>query len=79
MPRLLHRVYAWLLGYFWLRCPLCGQMFGGHEWKDRDGKASSIPAPDGVSGKRVGICPDCTRAGKGNDDNIVIWVRGRQW
>jgi hypothetical protein len=26
-----NRVYAWLGGYFWLPCPQCGRMFGGHE------------------------------------------------
>jgi hypothetical protein len=30
-PRFLHRAYAWLWGYFWLPCPACGRMFGGHE------------------------------------------------
>lgn len=29
--RLLNRIYAFLFGYFWLPCPLCGEMFGGHE------------------------------------------------
>jgi hypothetical protein len=31
--RLLHRLYAWLLGYYWLPCnyPGCGRMYGGHE------------------------------------------------
>ncbi len=32
LPRWCHRVYAWFAGYFWLPCPVCGQMFGGHEW-----------------------------------------------
>lgn len=26
-----NRVWAWLCGYFWLPCPECGEMFGGHE------------------------------------------------
>ena len=29
--RTLNRIYAWLFGYFWLPCPVCGRMFGGHE------------------------------------------------
>ena len=41
--RTLNRIYASLFGYFWLPCPLCGQMSGGHEWRDIDGKPSSIP------------------------------------
>lgn len=61
--RTLNKVYAAVAGYFWLPCPLCEKEFGGHEWRDIDGKASSIPAAAG--GNRVGICPDCTKAGKG--------------
>lgn len=29
--RTLHQFWAWLRGYFWLPCPTCGRMFGGHE------------------------------------------------
>lgn len=29
--RWMHRAYAFALGYFWLPCPRCGRMFGGHE------------------------------------------------
>mgnify|MGYP001566530485 CR=1 FL=1 len=29
--RIFHRFYAWLFGFFWLPCPVCGRMFGGHE------------------------------------------------
>jgi hypothetical protein len=71
--RRLHRIWAALGGYFWLPCPLCGEFFGGHEWCDRDGRSSSIAAPDRGAGKRVAICPDCTRAGHGDNTNIVIW------
>ena len=31
IPRIFHRFYAWLFGYFWLPCPICGRFFGGHE------------------------------------------------
>jgi hypothetical protein len=55
--RTINRLYAAVFGYFWLPCPECGQEFGGHEWKygfssNKEGK---------------GICPDCTKAGKGHD------------
>jgi hypothetical protein len=74
--RALHWIYAALNGYFWLPCPICGQRFGGHEWKDCDGKPSSIAAPGylGREGARVAICPDCTRKGRGDPSNIVIWA-----
>ena len=29
--RTLNRIYAWLFGYFWRPCPVCGKYFGGHE------------------------------------------------
>lgn len=42
-PRWVNRLYANLLGYFWLPCPICGQMFGGHERS----KTVSVPVgPD---------------------------------
>jgi len=67
--RTYNRLYAYLHGYFWLPCPLCGQYFGGHEWRDYDGKPSSIPTGP-FSGR--GICPDCTRAGKGRWPDEVL-------
>lgn len=61
--RWLHQAWAWLAGYFWLPCPLCGRPFGGHEWRrDAEGFAASIPA--GATGLSDGICPRCTREGK---------------
>lgn len=64
--RTLNRLYARLSGYFWLPCTLCGQMSGGHEWRDIDGNPSAIPNPGGEGGSFMGICPDCTRAGLGS-------------
>lgn len=29
--RILNRLFAWVFGYFWLPCPICKKMFGGHE------------------------------------------------
>ena len=31
MNRTLAKIWAHLWGYFWLPCPICGEMFGGHE------------------------------------------------
>jgi hypothetical protein len=31
-PRFLNRVVAFLLGFFWLPCPICGRNFAGYEW-----------------------------------------------
>lgn len=62
-----HRWYAAVGGYFWAPCPLCGQKFGGHEWRDIKGRPSSIPDPlqPNGPGSSIGICPACTRAGRG--------------
>jgi hypothetical protein len=58
-----NHLYAFLLGYFWAACPLCGRMSGGHEWRDIDGRPSQIPTADPTTFR--GICPWCTREGKG--------------
>jgi len=29
--RFLNRLYAFVFGYFWLPCPICNRMYGGHE------------------------------------------------
>lgn len=33
LPRFVHHFIAAALGFFWLPCPRCGEMFGGHEWR----------------------------------------------
>jgi len=30
-----NRIYAWLFGYYWEPCPLCGEYMGGHEEKGK--------------------------------------------
>lgn len=62
--RIFNKWYAKIMGYFWLPCPLCGKDSGGHEWRDRKG-LSSVIYTEPQSGK--GICPDCTRAGLGQN------------
>jgi hypothetical protein len=62
--RWFHRWWANLGGFFWSPCPLCSEYFGGHEWRPIDGKPSSV-SDSGSPNIRVGICPQCTRAGHG--------------
>jgi hypothetical protein len=50
-----NKAYAKFNGYFWLPCPLCGQMFGGHEW----GETIYDQIPTDKEGSFKGICPDC--------------------
>jgi hypothetical protein len=62
--RTMNKLFASVAGYFWTPCPICDQYFGGHEWRDIDG-LSSVIYPGGENPGK-GICPDCTRAGKGD-------------
>lgn len=48
--RKLNQAYAFVFGYFWLPCPLCGEHFGGHEW--RYGEAV-------ILSKGEGCCTKC--------------------
>lgn len=50
MPRFLHKLYAHTANYFWLPCPRCGQMFGGHESAGTDWI---------LDGKGRMTCSDC--------------------
>jgi hypothetical protein len=54
-PRFIHWVYAQLVGYFWVKCPLCGRWYGGHE------DHGSIPTSP-YSGRSV--CPQCKEEGR---------------
>lgn len=60
-----HRWFAQFAEYAWQPCPVCGRDFGGHEWRDLDGKTSLIPNPASEFG-HLGICPPCTRASRGH-------------
>lgn len=64
-----NQLRAWWGNKFWLPCPLCNQMYGGHELHDIDGKPSHIPVDSGSGWSTfIGICPDCTRKGLGRDN-----------
>lgn len=52
-PRFLHRLYAWWRACFWMPCPRCGRMFGGHEEF-----GTPLPDPD-VPGKAWVTCDRC--------------------
>ncbi len=52
-PALFRQVRAFLTGYFWLPCPLCGKCFAGYEWTAPD---QFILTPTGVG---TAICPAC--------------------
>lgn len=68
-PRFIAKRIASAGGYFWLPCTLCGQRYGGQEWKKVNGHEFSIPEPSFKRGQfptsSQGICPDCTAVGAG--------------
>lgn len=70
--RTLNKLYANFLGYFWLPCPLCGQMFGGHEVSFKYGASNHFIMIDWNRGEAA--CPDCARTGKVREYNIK-WVK----
>lgn len=60
-----HERFALAHGFFWEPCVLCGRMTGGHEWRDIDGKPSEVFLTPDEPTTGTGICPQCTRGGKG--------------
>ena len=55
-------LYASMFGYFWLPCPLCNEMFGGHEKKG----SLYTSLSSGVC-----VCKNCKPlADKKNSENI---------
>ena len=63
--RWLAKLHANTLGYFWLPCPICGQMFGGQEVDVH--KENSFAMTSWSGGKCV--CPDCRSNGKAEEYN----------
>ena len=52
-PRFLAQFLAWLIGYFWLPCPHCGEMFAGFEVIPFGGRCYS------VDGRCWSCCQNC--------------------
>ena len=60
--RIYQRLYAFLYGYFWLPCDLCGEKYGGHE------KGQGYLQTSWSVGRST--CPNCKeRASQMNRDN----------
>jgi predicted RNA-binding Zn-ribbon protein involved in translation (DUF1610 family) len=59
-PRFIQWIKAFLGGYFWLPCPICGENYGGHEWT-----GGSLMTSE-TAGKMV--CPDCNEIARMRDD-----------
>jgi hypothetical protein len=61
--RILHRLYAFTTAHFWLPCPLCGRMFGGHEKGNGHYQTSAY---GGMS-----VCSNC--AEEAENLNRLLW------
>ena len=55
-PRWANEMYAKTHGFFWIKCPICGRYFGGHEWLD----GASVPEC-GKTGFDLSVCPLCVK------------------
>lgn len=77
MNRYINKLYAKLFGYFWLPCPICGEMFGGHECtKAPDGFDNAIIDYDKTDIESGGvyslsICQSCSEDGLGSTKHSI--------
>ena len=67
LTRWLNKLYANSHGYFWLPCPLCGEMFGGHEWHTTAPRRASAIMTGWGSG--IGVCNNCHGAAQEYNEN----------
>ena len=54
MNRFINMIYAHLFGYFWAKCPVCNNYFGGHETND------AVSLYYGF-GEGSCVCKNCTK------------------
>lgn len=77
----LHQIYAWMFGYFWLPCPKCGAMFGGHQVAV--GGAHVIVAEGNLTHCYC-VCPACDTAELRAENEaerqrqMAAWLRAMQ-
>ena len=78
-PRFIQWIYAFIHGYFWLPCPICGESFGGHEWAHDIYTGGGAIHPNMPSGG-TGVCPDCVeKAKKTKYRKIWLCLDRRRW
>jgi hypothetical protein len=69
-PRIINRIYAKMNHFFWLPCDICGEYYGGHEWKDDHTVTCQR------TGRGRGVCPKKTC--KEEADAINKIINGKQ-
>ena len=66
--RFLNKIYANIMGYFWIPCPVCGKHFGGHEY------VNTVPLIN-VEDRAMGVCShEC-----GKKAQILNDANGHKW
>lgn len=63
-PRFVAQILAFLGGYFWLPCPICGEPFAGFEW----GNGSLAHTP--TTGEGVCSKPECEAEAARRSDEV---------
>lgn len=72
LSRAWNHLYAKIFGYVWLRCPICGEMFGGHEWKIGNYLITSY------TGSGKGVCQNCgAEARRRNQERLFALEKQR--
>lgn len=66
-PRWLNCLYAHLMGYLWLPCPICGEKFGGHEWRTDLGHILYTTVNSGIA-----ICPNLECVIEAGERNVKL-------
>ena len=77
-PRFVARFLAWLGGYFWLPCPVCGEYFAGFEAYCEFPPASVVVQEDGVLYHKC-VCskPKCVAVGIQEHEKIFQQMLGQ--
>ncbi len=62
-PRFIARFFAWLLGYFWLPCPVCKEPFAGFECSP---PSAGVIVEEADGQHMYGVClkPGCMAEGQ---------------
>ena len=77
-PRFIAQFLAWLLGYFWLPCPVCKEYFAGFE-TDRGSGAVLVREEDGDHMYCVCSKSACVAEGRRQQMAYMQLCRGEEY
>lgn len=72
--RLLHFLYAFVCGYWWLPCPICGRGFGAHESADE-----SLMRPGTNFGAGESVCRLAECVAEARKRNMALGMKEGWW